>query len=51
MGRWGDGEIFQGYVFKIHPGAGEKSGINLPVGKGMPLIADAKILKNPRLKQ
>ena len=42
---------FQGYVFKIHPGAGEKSGIKLPLGKGIPLITDAKITKKPRRKQ
>ncbi len=25
-----EGDTSQGYVFKIHPGAGEKSGIKLP---------------------
>jgi hypothetical protein len=43
--------LFQGYVFKIYPGAGEKSGIKLPWGKGIPLITDAKITKKPRRKQ
>ncbi|NEO66432.1 MAG: hypothetical protein F6J98_41070 [Moorea sp. SIO4G2] len=59
MGRWGDGEILQGYVFKIHPelktgtcaGEAEKSGTKLPMGKGSPLNAAAKITISPRRKQ
>ncbi len=39
------------YVFNIHPGAREKSGIKRPLGKGIPLIAEAKIIKKPRRKQ
>ena len=39
------------YVFNIHPGAGEKSGIKRPLGKGIPLITEAKIIKKPRRKQ
>ena len=39
------------YVFNIHPGAGEKSGIKRPLGKGNPLITEAKIIKKPRRKQ
>ncbi|WP_144875216.1 hypothetical protein [Hyella patelloides] len=42
---------FQVYVFNIHPGAGEKSGIKRPLGKGIPLITEAKIIKKPRRKQ
>ena len=42
---------FQVYVFKIYPGAGEKSVIKQPVGKGICLMTDAKITKKPRRKQ
>ena len=42
---------FQVYVFKIYPGAGEKSGIKQPLGKGICLMTDAKITKKPRRKQ
>ncbi|NEO18535.1 MULTISPECIES: hypothetical protein [unclassified Moorena] len=49
----------QGYVFKIHPelktgtcaGEAEKSGTKLPMGKGSPLNAAAKITISPRRKQ
>ncbi len=39
------------YVFNVHPGAGEKSGRKRPLGKGIPLIAEAKMIKKPRRKQ
>ena len=42
---------FQVYVFYIYPGAGEKSPIKLPLGKAIPLITDAKIVKKPLRKQ
>ncbi|MGL5805574.1 MAG: hypothetical protein ACRC11_09040, partial [Xenococcaceae cyanobacterium] len=43
--------FLQGYDFKIYPVAGKKSAIKLPIGKGIPLIKDAKIVKKPRRKQ
>ena len=49
--NWGDVPVFQVYVFYIYPGAGEKSGIKLPLGKGIPLITEAKIFKKPLRKQ
>lgn len=47
----GGRDSFQVYVFYIYPGAGEKSGIKLPLGKGIPLITEAKIFKKPLRKQ